>query len=83
MAVPLLIQLPEEVSGLPGIECENAPLGYSAGSKSRKPVAFVEAVFHLKIYPYISEFRDLLDAHDLDYGMFGPSTQVCCMCDRY
>ena len=46
-------------------------LGGVEGSK--KPVAFVEdtCVPPENLAPYIGEFRDLLDAHDLDYGMFG------------
>ena len=39
----------------------------------KKPVAFVEdtCVPPENLAPYIGEFRDLLDDHDLDYGMFG------------
>ena len=46
-------------------------LGGVEGAK--KPVAFVEdtCVPPENLAPYIGEFRDLLDAHDLDYGMFG------------
>ena len=46
-------------------------LGGVQGAK--KPVAFVEdtCVPPENLAPYIGEFRDLLDAHDLDYGMFG------------
>ena len=46
-------------------------LGGVEGAK--KPVAFVEdtCVPPEKLAPYIGEFRDLLDAHELDYGMFG------------
>ncbi len=46
-------------------------LGNSAGSK--KPVAFAEdtAVPPEKLADYIMEFRALLDANNLSYGMFG------------
>ena len=46
-------------------------LGGVEGAK--KPVAFVEdtCVPPENLAPYIGEFRDLLDDHDLDYGMFG------------
>ncbi|MEL0223389.1 MAG: FAD-linked oxidase C-terminal domain-containing protein, partial [Gammaproteobacteria bacterium] len=46
-------------------------LGGVEGAK--KPVAFVEdtCVPPENLAPYIGEFRDLLDEHDLDYGMFG------------
>ena len=39
----------------------------------RKPIAFVEdtAVPPEQLADYISEFRDLLDKHNLQYGMFG------------
>ena len=39
----------------------------------KKPVAFVEdtCVPPENLAPYIGEFRDLLDDHELDYGMFG------------
>jgi FAD/FMN-containing dehydrogenase/Fe-S oxidoreductase len=46
-------------------------LGGVEGAK--KPVAFVEdtCVPPENLAPYIGEFRELLDDHDLDYGMFG------------
>lgn len=46
-------------------------LGGTAGTK--KPVAFVEdtCVPPENLAPYIAEFRDLLDSHGLQYGMFG------------
>ncbi|RUO34980.1 hypothetical protein CWE14_03020 [Aliidiomarina soli] len=46
-------------------------LGATKGA--RKPIAFVEdtAVPPEHLADYISEFRDLLDAHQLNYGMFG------------
>ena len=46
-------------------------LGGVEGAK--KPVAFVEdtCVPPENLAPYIREFRDLLDHHELDYGMFG------------
>ncbi|MGB2474492.1 MAG: D-2-hydroxyglutarate dehydrogenase YdiJ [Litorivicinaceae bacterium] len=46
-------------------------LGGVEGTK--KAVAFVEdtCVPPENLAPYISEFRELLDEHDLDYGMFG------------
>ena len=46
-------------------------LGGVEGAK--KPVAFVEdtCVPPENLAPYIGEFRQLLDEHDLDYGMFG------------
>ena len=46
-------------------------LGNAAGRK--KPVAFTEdtAVPPEKLADYIMEFRALLDANELSYGMFG------------
>ncbi len=46
-------------------------LGGVEGAK--KPVAFVEdtCVPPENLAPYIGEFRELLDEHELDYGMFG------------
>ena len=46
-------------------------LGGVQGAK--KPVAFVEdtCVPPENLAPFIGEFRDLLDSHALDYGMFG------------
>ncbi len=46
-------------------------LGKTASSK--KPLAFAEdtAVPPEHLADYIQEFRDLLDSHNLDYGMFG------------
>lgn len=46
-------------------------LGKTEGSQ--KPLAFVEdtAVPPEHLADYISEFRDLLDSHQLNYGMFG------------
>lgn len=46
-------------------------LGGLQGAK--KPVAFVEdtCVPPENLAPFIGEFRELLDAHALDYGMFG------------
>ncbi|MGA1207350.1 MAG: D-2-hydroxyglutarate dehydrogenase YdiJ [Litorivicinaceae bacterium] len=46
-------------------------LGGTVGAK--KPVAFVEdtCVPPENLAPYIAEFRDLLDSHGLQYGMFG------------
>jgi FAD/FMN-containing dehydrogenases len=46
-------------------------LGGLQGAK--KPVAFVQdtCVPPENLAPFIGEFRDLLDAHALDYGMFG------------
>lgn len=46
-------------------------LGATEGAK--KPVAFVEdtCVPPENLAPYIAEFRELLDGHDLQYGMFG------------
>lgn len=46
-------------------------LGASEGM--RKPIAFVEdtAVPPEKLADYIMEFRQLLDSHHLEYGMFG------------
>ena len=46
-------------------------LGGVAGAK--KPVAFVEdtCVPPENLAAFIGEFREVLDAHDLDYGMFG------------
>ena len=46
-------------------------LGGTVGTK--KPVAFVEdtCVPPENLAPYIAEFRDLLDSHGLQYGMFG------------
>ncbi len=49
-------------------------VGLLGGVKGvKKPVAFVEdtCVPPENLAPYIGEFRDLLDAHSLDYGMFG------------
>lgn len=46
-------------------------LGNSKGQ--RKPIAFAEdtAVPPEHLAPFIAEFRQLLDAHQLNYGMFG------------
>lgn len=49
-------------------------VGLLGGVQSaKKPVAFVEdtCVPPENLAPYIAEFRELLDSHALDYGMFG------------